>query len=185
MIDLDLDGWLDLIAVNGHVYPESDGPETGTTYKQTLLAFRNTRDGRFVDIAPHLGLGFATRYAGRGAAVGDYDNDGDLDLLINTIDGNPALLNNRGAPRTNWISIELRSPQTIGARIWLRAGGITQMREINSQSGYLSSSAKRAHFGVRGSTEVEQITIQWPSGKRQVLRGIRSSQHLTVAEPHP
>jgi hypothetical protein len=185
MIDLDLDGWLDLVAINGHVYPEADEPETGTTYKQNPLAFRNTREGRFTDFSRQLGIAFATKYAGRGSAVGDYDNDGDLDLLINTIDGHPALLNNRGTPDVSWLSVELKGPQTIGARIAVRAGGITQLREINSQSGYLSSSAKRAHFGLPGSTEAEDITVHWPSGQRQVLKKVATRQHLVISEPRP
>jgi hypothetical protein len=185
MIDLEGDGWLDLIAINGHVYPEADAPETGTTYKQSLLAFRNNRDGTFSGVARHLGPGFAARYAGRGSALGDYDNDGDVDLLINSIDGPPALLRNEGIDGANWLSVELKGPRTIGARILARTPGLTQLREVNSQSGYLSSSAKRAHFALPSGGAVDELVIEWPSGTRQTLRNVPARQRLTVVEQHP
>ena len=185
MVDLDLDGWLDLIAVNGHVYPEADSAETGTTYRQRLIAFRNLRNGKFDIVTDQLGPGFRSTYAGRGAAFGDYDNDGDLDILINNIDGPPALLRQQGVPSRNWIAVDLQGRMTIGARIYVRTGALTQMRETNSQSGYLSTSSNRAHFGLPSEGPVDEIRVVWPGDRTQVLKNVPARRHLTINEPVP
>ncbi|MEJ7607041.1 MAG: CRTAC1 family protein [Bryobacteraceae bacterium] len=185
MVDLDLDGWLDLIVVNGHVYPEADAAETGTTYRQRLTAFRNLGNGKFDNITDHLGPAFRNRYAGRGGAFGDYDNDGDLDMLINNLDGPPALLRQKDVPSRNWIAIQLQGHMTIGARIYVRTGELTQMRVTNSQSGYLSTSSNRAHFGLPVAGPIDEIRVVWPDSSTQVLRHVPARQHLTLKEPTP
>jgi hypothetical protein len=185
MLDLDNDGWLDLIAVNGHVYPEADSPDTGTTYKQLLLAFRNLRNGKFQPVGEFLGPAFRQLYAGRGSAIGDYDNDGDADILINNIDGPPALLRNEGEPKANWLSVELKGGAVVGARVFVRSGAFTQMREITTQSGYLSSSARHAYFGLAGSASPVEVTVVWPGGRKQVLRDVKPRQRLVVSGSTP
>jgi enediyne biosynthesis protein E4 len=183
MLDLDLDGWLDIVAVNGHVYPEADSPETGTSYRQRLLAFRNSRDGKFEDTSNRLGPAFQKLYAGRGSAVGDYDNDGDSDILINNIDGPPSLLRNLGKPAQNWIAVRLQGPMTLGARIYVRTGKLTQMRETTSQSGYLSTSSDRAHFGLPVDGPVDEIRVVWPGGRSQTLESVETRRVVTINEP--
>ncbi|MEJ7605269.1 MAG: CRTAC1 family protein [Bryobacteraceae bacterium] len=179
------DGWLDLIAVNGHVYPEADSAETGTSYRQRLVAFRNLRNGKFDNVTDKLGPGFRSTYAGRGAALGDYDNDGDLDMLINNIDGPPALLRQVDAPSQNWIAVNLQGRITIAARIHVRTGALTQMRETNSQSGYLSTSSSTAHFGLPVAGTVDEVRVVWPGGPTTILKNVPARQHLTIKEPAP
>jgi enediyne biosynthesis protein E4 len=171
--------------VNGHVYPEVDSEPTGTSYRQRLLALLNRGDGKFEDVTDQLGPGFSKAYAGRGAAIGDFDNDGYPDILINTIDGPPALLRNQGRGGANWLQVQLKGPRTIGARVILRADDVTQMREINSQSGYLSTSSQTAYFGLGGARRVAEITIIWPDGGKQVLTGIAGCQKVVVTAPSP
>jgi hypothetical protein len=185
MADFDGDGWLDILAVNGHVYPEVDTQPVGTSYRQKLLLFRNLRGDKFESAGERFGTPFEKLYAGRGAALGDFDNDGDLDILINNIDGPPTLLRNDGVTGGNWLQIALsgkKNRNALGARIHLRAGGITQMREITSASGYLSSSSRRAQFSLGASTKADEVAIIWPGGKTQTLRDVRVNQLLVVPE---
>jgi hypothetical protein len=171
-IDLDLDGWLDLFMVNGHVYPE-----VGNQYRQRPLVFRNLHDGKFEDWPL-----FPTPLAGRGAAIGDFDNDGDLDILINNMDGPPVLYENQGKPKGAWLMLSLEG-HAIGARVLVEAGGMTQLREIRGASGYLSSSDRRPHFGLGGSAMADAVEILWPNGKRQRLKSVKANQILRVVEP--
>ncbi|MEX2262296.1 MAG: CRTAC1 family protein [Bryobacteraceae bacterium] len=184
--DFDLDGWQDILTVNGHVYPEVDRAETGTTYRQRLLLFRNLADGRFESVGDKLGAGFAALHAGRGAAVGDYDNDGDLDVLIANIDDPPALLRNTGKPAHNWLQVGLEpagASSHIGARVYVTAGGLKQMREVRSQSGYLSVSDPRAHFGLGAAATADAVDVVWPDGKRVSTKNVKANQFVRLPRP--
>lgn len=184
MADFGNSGWMDIFVVNGHVYPEVDTQPAGTNYRQKPLYFRNLRNGKFASIVP--GAPFEKSYTGRGAAIGDFDNDGALDILINNIDGAPVLLRNSGTPRQNWLEVllhgHLRNRNALGARVSVRVGGATQMREINGASGYLSSSSRRAHFGLGASGQVDEVTIVWPNGRKRLLKNVKASQRLIIDE---
>lgn len=175
MTDFDNDGWLDLFEVNGHVYPEVDTRSAGSSYRQKIVVFHNLRNGKF---APMNILDEV--YAGRGAAVGDFDNDGAPDILINSIDGGPVLLKTKSTSGA-WLDIWVRR-KPIGARIYVRAGDLTQMREITSSSGYLSSSSRWAHFGLAALDHANEVTIVWPGGKRKSLKNVRVNQRLVIED---
>ncbi|MDQ6706887.1 MAG: CRTAC1 family protein [Acidobacteriota bacterium] len=184
MADFGNSGWMDVFVVNGHVYPEVDTQPAGTNYRQKPLYFRNLRNGKFASTTP--GAPFEKSYTGRGAAIGDFDNDGALDILINNIDGAPVLLRNKGTPGHNWLEVLLRgrprNRNALGARVFVRVGGAIQMREINGASGYLSSSSRRAHFGFGANGQVDEVTIIWPNGRKQLLNNVKTNQRLVIDE---
>ena len=175
MTDFDNDGWLDLFEVNGHVYPEVDTRSAGSSYRQRAIVFHNLRNGKF---APMNILDEV--YAGRGAAVGDFDNDGAPDILINSIDGGPVLLKTKSTSGA-WLDVWVRR-KPIGARIYVRAGDLIQMREITSSSGYLSSSSRWAHFGLAALDHADEVKIVWPGGKRKSLKNVRANQRLVIED---
>lgn len=176
--DYDLDGHLDILIVNGdlhHLEPEES------------VLFWNDQGNRFIDISDFCGPDFQEKFVSRGSAVGDYDNDGDLDALILNLNDRPRLLRNEGGSSRHWLMIHAIGTQSnrdaIGARIWVTTGGRTQMRDIISSSGYLSQSDYRAHFGLGGQEKVDEVKIRWPSGVTQVLKDVPAGQVLTLTEP--
>jgi hypothetical protein len=174
--DANNDGWLDLFIANGHVYPEVDQSSADERYLQPNQLMLNNRDGTFREVTSEAGAGFQVRHGGRGAAFGDVDNDGDVDLLVNNNDGyaeGPPLLLRNDRPQGHFISLSLvgvaSNRDAIGARVWLTAGGARQVRDVKSGGSYLSSSDRRLHFGLGNATTVERIEVRWPSGRRQTL----------------
>jgi hypothetical protein len=177
--DFDGDGELDILVVNGdshHLEPEED----------TLL---HGQSGRFVDISAGIGADFQQKFVGRGSAVGDIDNDGDLDVLVLNLNARPRLLRNDGGNRANWLMIEAvgthSNRDAIGTRVRVTAGGVTQTREVRSSSGYLSQSDHRLHYGLGAHATADRIEIRWPDGAVQVLEGTPANQVLTVTETDP
>ncbi len=181
--DLDNDGDLDLVVANGHIYPQIDRhPEIVGTFRQRPLLLEN-RDGRFVDVTTQAGPGFESKQAGRGLAVGDYDNDGDLDILITALDAPPILLRN-DSPGGAWITVVCEIPGgeaiPIGATVTLTAGGRAQRRDIASGDSYMSSHDPRLHFGLGGAETVETIDVRWPDGTHTIRRNVPARQFLTI-----
>ncbi len=172
--DYDNDGATDLLVVNGHVYPVADNADWGTSYRQRPLLFRNVK-GRFHEIGSGAGAALNLPRASRGSAIGDFDNDGDLDILINNIDDAPTLLRNDGANRAgHWLGVRLigdvkrKSPRdAIGATILCTAGGKTRRAEVASGRSYNSQSDLRAHFGLGKTTKVDRLEVRWPNGKAE------------------
>jgi len=149
--------------------------------------FRNEGGQRFVDVSAKSGKIFEQEFIGRGAAVGDYDNDGDMDILVLNLNSRALLLRNDGGNRNHWLIIRTVGTKSnrcgIGARIRLTAGGLTQIANVKSGSSYLTTSDLRVHFGLGKETEVLRIEIRWPSGRVQELNRVKANQILTVKEP--
>ena len=185
--DYDNDGWLDLFIVNGHVYPQIEGAYPGGMYRQRKLVYRNLRDGTFTEVAQALGSALMEPRASRGAAFGDYDDDGDVDVIVNDLDGPPMLLRNDGGSRAgHWISLKLVGTRSnrnaVGAKVWLKAGGLTQVDEVRSGDSYLSHSDWRLHFGLGATTQVAEVIIRWPNGTTEKLTNLPVDKVVTVVE---
>ncbi len=185
--DYDNDGWLDLLVANGHVYPQIEGAYPGGMYRQRKLFYRNLRDGTFAEVAAELGTALMERRASRGAAFGDYDEDGDVDAIINDLDGPPMLLRNDGGNRAgHWINVKLTGTKSnrnaVGARITLKAGGLTQIDEVHAGDSYLSHSDWRLHFGLGAAKTVDEMTIRWPSGAVEKLTRVAVDRVVRITE---
>jgi len=184
--DYDNDGWLDFLVVNGHVYPQVEGAFPGGEYGQRKLFYRNLRDGTFAEIGKSIPA-LAARRASRGAAFGDYDEDGDIDVIVNEIDGAPTLLRNDGGSKAgHWISLKLQGTKSnrnaVGARVEIKAGGLTQIDEVHAGSSYISHSDWRLHFGLGASSTVDEITVRWPGGAVEKLTKVKADQVLKIVE---
>ncbi len=185
--DFDHDGWLDLLVVNGHVYPQIEGAYPGGQYRQRKLFYRNLRNGGFEDLSNDVGEALKERRASRGAAFGDYDEDGDLDVIVNDLDGPPMLLrNDGGAQAGNWIKLQLVGTKSnrnaAGARVELKAGGLTQIDEVHAGDSYISHSDWRLHFGLGKAMTVDEITVRWPSGKMEKLTKVGANRVMKIVE---
>jgi len=184
--DYDNDGDLDLFVANGHVYPIIDAYDVGTSYAQRNHLLENDGSGRFAEIGAQLGPDMARMRVSRGAAFGDYDNDGDVDVVVLNADDTPSLLRNEGGNRQHWLQVSLRGCRSnrdgIGARLLLTAGGKVQRRDVMSSYSFLSTSDLRVHFGLGAAARAELLEIRWPSGQVQQLRDLPADQWLLVAE---
>jgi hypothetical protein len=185
-VDLTNDGWLDLITVTGHVYPQADQLPSGGGYRQPKLLQMNQKDGTFCDASDQAGEALKERRVSRGLAVGDLFNDGNMDVVIEDLDGKPMILRNHGVPGNHWVSFELDGTKTnrlaLNARIKIVAGGMTQTGEIHSGGSYLSQSDLRVHFGVGSATKIDKVEIHWPSGLVENLTNVAADQHYNVLE---
>lgn len=188
-LDYDNDGWLDLMQVNGHVYPEIDAYHFAQSFKNPRLVYRNLGDGRFQDVSAGMGAGISERFSSRGAAFGDYDNDGGMDALILNMNEPPSLLHNVSGSRGNWIKIRLVGTKcnrtAIGARVKVTTGKHTQMDEVHSGTSVMSHGDLRLHFGLGTATVADVIEVKWPT-TQQVERftKVRANQILTIREGH-
>ncbi|MGV3719718.1 MAG: CRTAC1 family protein [Actinomycetota bacterium] len=185
--DFDHDGMLDLAVVNGHVQDEIQKVDRDNSYAQHPQFFLNAGSGKFREASEEAGPDFWKPLVGRGLATGDFDNDGDLDLLAADLGGAPRLLrNNTGSGSGRWLALRLRGTRgnrmALGTRVELSAGGRRQIREARTDGSYLSAHDPRVHFGLGGSTTVDELVIQWPSGARTIRREIPADQVLTVIE---
>jgi enediyne biosynthesis protein E4 len=178
--DYDSDGWVDLLVVNGHVYPQLP------TYKQRNLMHHNDRDGTFSEVGEQLGPPFAEKRTGRGAVFGDLDNDGDVDIVINNLDGSPQLLRNDGGNTNNSVLIKVIGVKSnrsgIGARVTIVSGDLKQVEEVYSGGTYISQNDLRLHFGVEKRTKVDSIEVRWPSGVVDKVTGVNVNKVLTIKE---
>jgi hypothetical protein len=185
-VDLDNDGWLDLIAVSGHVYPQVDSLPSGGGYREPKLFHLNQKDGTFCDASDMAGKALQERHVSRGLAVGDLFNDGNMDVVIGDIDGGPMVLRNRGIPGRHWVSFELNGTKSnrlaLNARITIAAGGMTQTDEVHSGGSYLSQNDLRLHFGLSNATKIDKVEIHWPSGRNETLTNLAVDQQYTVIE---
>ena len=183
--DFDHDGWKDLLLVNGHIYPEVDGLGIDLRYRERAILYRNLGGGTFADVSERAGPALLERHAARGAAFGDMDNDGSLEVLINNQNEAPSLFKQQRKPRGSWVILELEGIQSnrsaIGAHVTVRAGGRVQMDEVRSGGSYLSQNDLRLHFGV-GEAARAEVEIQWPSGIRQRVANLPVNRVHVVRE---
>ena len=169
-IDYDNDGWKDLLAVNGHVYPQADKYPWGTSYAQRPYLLHNVDQGKKFEMVPAVeGSGLAIVVPGRGAAFGDLFNNGKIDVVINCMDHTPVLLQNVNADKHHWVGLKLiggpkSSRDAVGAAVYLTAGGLKQRADVLSGGSYESSNDQRPHFGIGDATAVDRLEIHWPSG---------------------
>lgn len=184
--DFDNDGWLDLITASGHVYPQVDQLSVGPRYREPGLLQMNERDGSFCDASAMTGSALSVPRASRGLAVGDLFNNGNLDVVIETLDGSPVILKNQGLPARHWVSFELAGVQSnrmaLNARIRITAAGVTQTEEIHSGGSYLSQNDTRVHFGLGTATKIESVEILWPSGKIDKMTNLAADKFYSVLE---
>jgi len=185
--DYDNDAWKDIIVANGHVYPAVDQMPWGTSWAQRPLLFHNVGGTKF-DVMPAVeGTALATTYVGRGLAVGDLFNDGKLDVVINVLDGFPALLRNVSPDKNHWIEFKLiggpKSPRdAVGATVYLTANKIRQRGDVVSGGSYESTNDPRVHFGLGSNTVVDLVEVHWPSGARERFAVPQVDRIVTLIE---
>jgi len=186
LVDLDNDGWLDAFLVNGHVYPEVAQIKTEAAYKQRKVVYRNLGGGRFEEVGERLGPPAATPKAGRGAAFGDYDNDGDVDVLVNNVHDTPDLFRTETTAGNHWLAARLVGTKSnrsaIGARVRCDAGGVTQWQEVRGGGSYASQNDLRVHFGLAGAATVDRLWVRWPNGLEEEWAGLAADRIHTLSE---
>ena len=185
-VDVDNDGWLDLLVVNGHVYPQVDAIAGEAKYKQRMLLFRNNRNGTFDEVSAGAGLGDLPLASRRGAAFGDIDNDGCVDVVVVNVGEPPSLLMNHCANGNHRVLFNLTGTKSnrlaIGARVTVKAGGLTQMREVRSGSSYLSQNDLRLHFGLGSAARMSEVEIRWPNSETEALHDVAADFIYTIVE---
>jgi len=196
-VDLDNDGWLDIFISNGHVYPEVDGSHLDAPYAEHKYVYRNLRTGQFEEVTNIAGSGMTDAVPARGCAFGDYDNDGNMDIVVNCVNAPPQLLHCTATIKRNWLKVRLvgtKSNRTgVGARITVTAATNTQeksgvgkqpmrqIEEVRSGGSYYSQNDLRIHFGLDQAMKADSIEIVWPSGTKDVLHDV-AANHLYVIE---
>jgi hypothetical protein len=184
--DFDNDGWKDLFISNGHVYSQIAGRKLHVSYKQPKVLYRNLGNGRFEDVSSKAGSAIQAENLGRGCAFGDFDNDGDVDVVVNNLDGPPTLLRNDGGNNNNWIMIKCvgtRSNRSaIGARVKVISGQHSQIDEVMSGSGYYSQNDFRLHFGLGRATKADSVEVAWPSGVKESFPNLAANQLVVLQE---
>jgi hypothetical protein len=184
--DFDLDGWPDLVTVNGHVYPEADRAGERYAYEQRKVLYRNRGDGRFEDVSLRAGPGIALRRAARGAAFGDLFNRGRVDVVVNNMNDAPTLLSDCAPREAHALVVKLvgtRSNRSaIGARLTVHAGGRRLVDEVRSGGSFCSQNDLRVHFGLGSSARADRIEVAWPSGAVETITGVSAGQAVTIRE---
>lgn len=184
-VDVDDDGWRDLVIANGHVYPEVEGKQLGDTYLQPTVLYRNLGNGKFEDVTARAGPAFETPRPARGLAVGDLEGDGRQEIVLVNMNSTPSLLKNT-APRGHYLNLSLIGAKSnrsaIGARAIVTAGGRKRIDEVMSGGSYYSQNSFTLHFGLGACTRADQVEIRWPSGIVQTLGPVRADQTLKIVE---
>ncbi len=184
--DPDNDGWLDLIAVNGHVYPQVDQANLGIYFREPSQLFLNQRDGTFRDASALAGAALKVPRVGRGLAIGDLFNDGVQEVVVEDLDSEPAVFRTQGGPRNHWIGFELVGTNSnklaLNARVKVIAGDLIQTDEVRSSGSYLSQNDLRLHFGLGDHRQVDKLIISWPSGLTETLANVAADRIYCVKE---
>ena len=185
-LDFDNDGWKDLFLVNGHAFPEVDSLGLDIHYKDRAILYKNLQDGKFKDISLNAGPGILEKHSSRGAAFGDIDNDGAIEIAINNQNESPSLVKQTTGIKNHWILLQLigrkSNRSAIGARVKLLSNHHSQTSEVRSGGSYLSQSDLRLHFGLGSASIIDKIEIAWPSGIDQVLSNQPADRILIIDE---
>jgi hypothetical protein len=183
--DVDHDGRKDIVVINGHVYPEIDKSNLPAKYRQPRLLYWNVGDGRFVDLSSESGPGIQELQSSRGAAAGDLDNDGSLEIVINNQGARPSLLKNYGTLK-NWLLVRAQGVKcnrdAVGAKVYVYSGGRRLSGEVQTGSSYLSQNDPRLHFGLAAAAGYDRIEIQWPGGQRERFPGGKANRIVTLKQ---
>ncbi|MGB9403174.1 MAG: CRTAC1 family protein [Candidatus Acidiferrales bacterium] len=183
--DFDNSGWPGIFIANGHVYPEVDGKELGTSYRQPKVLYFNLRDGKFANITGQSGAALSEPHSGRGVALGDLFNDGRVEALVNNMNEAPSLYRNT-RPAGNFITLQLIGTKSnraaLGAAVTLEQGSDTREQEVRSGGGFISQSDLRLYFGLGGAERAEKIVIRWPSGLVETLKDLPANRYYVVRE---
>jgi hypothetical protein len=186
MPDLDNDGWSDVLYVTGNVYPEIEKHFKEYPHRGPRIVFRNRGNGSFEDVTELSGPGATAPHSSRGAAFGDFNNDGRVDILVMNMNEPPSLLRNDGSKANGWIEVALEGTRSnragLGAAVTVLAGGHIQARTVLSQSSYGSHDDLRLHFGLGSSTKADRIEVFWPSGVRDVLANVEGRRVVRIRE---
>jgi enediyne biosynthesis protein E4 len=184
--DFDNDGWLDLLVVNGHVYPQVERAGLAARYAQRKLLYRNNQNGTFTETTSTAGPALSEPSVSRGSATADLDNDGDLDVVINNLDGPPTVLRNDAGNRRSFLAVDLEgrtgNRSAIGAIVTVSAADLVQRAERRSGDSYLSHSDARLHFGLGTRTKVDSIEVRWPNGTVQRFGEAPANRFIRIVE---
>ena len=184
-VDVDDDGWRDLVIANGHVYPEVEGKGLGDTYLQPTVLFHNEGGNKFRDVTNEAGPGLQTPRSARGLAFGDLDGDGRPEIVLVNMNAAPSLLKNNG-PHGNYLNVLLTGKQSnrsaIGARVMITAAGRKMIDEVMSGGSYYSQNSFTLHFGLGAASEVDSIEVRWPSGVMQTIGKTPANQTVKISE---
>jgi enediyne biosynthesis protein E4 len=190
--DMDNDGWPDILICNGHVYPEVEQLKTEAGYPQQKLLYKNQRNGHFDDVSLQAGPGIMVPVASRGCAFGDFDNDGDIDVVVNTVNDYPQLLRCDSASGRNWIKVRTIGTKSNRSGIGARLRCVThppdepkphqQIDEVRSGGSYISQNDLRVHFGLGKAEKVDVLEVRWPSGQIDTLKDLKPNQLIYVRE---
>jgi hypothetical protein len=185
IVDLDNDGWPDIFYVTGNVYPELERTFARFPARSQPILFRNLRNGMFAELGEEAGPAMHARHVSRGCAFGDFDNDGDIDILVMNQNDPPSLLRNDAPKKSNWIKVRLEGTKSnrsaIGARVLVHYDGHVQAQALMSQSSYLSCNDPRLHFGL-GAATTASIEVHWPSGAVEQYQSLAANQLVTLRE---
>jgi hypothetical protein len=184
--DFNNDGWKDLFVANGHIYPQVDRAKLNTSYRQPNKLYLNTSGYKLRQVNAQAGSGLGVAKSYRGAAFADFNNDGWIDVAVSALDDTPVLLMNQSLAGPHWLLVVLRGRTNrfgVGARITVKAGGLTQVREVKAGGSYASSNDPRAHFGLGEAEVVEELEVRWPSGKISRMTGVAADRLVSAEEP--
>ena len=184
--DYDNDGWLDIFVANGHVHEDMDLLNESVSFGQPNQLFHNEGQGVFTEVSAQSGPPFLIARSSRGAAFGDYDDDGDLDIAVVNAGGPAELLRNDGGNRDNWLALRLEgvagNRDAIGARVRVRAGSLSLIRELHAGASYSSQSDLRVYFGLGGQTRIDSLEIRWPGGRVETFANLPVNSQLRFEE---
>jgi len=180
--DFDNDGWRDLFQVAGHVYPEIQTTDPTEPYRNPRLLYRNLGNGKFEDVSHLSGPGVAAAQSSRGAAFGDFDNDGDIDVLVMNMDEPPSLLRNDLPSKNRWVKVKLQGKRATGSSVTITAAGTQQTAVLLSQSSFLSVNDPRLHFGLGKVESVDKLVVRWASGVTEEFPGGPANSLLLLIE---